>query len=99
MTWDYKLNLRNLHEAYTDGEISFNEYVTKIVTKVNDLKNRVRDNTLKHELESWIDDMGGMYDGKFECVLDEGDEDELEYRLNDLYDIGDALKRVWFGGM
>lgn len=97
--WDYKVNMSALHEAYLDLEITFEEYVIGIVDKVEKLKNRVNNQTLKSELQDWIDDMGQYYNGKFEHILDDGDEDELEGRLNDLYDIGDAGKRIWFGGM
>jgi len=95
--WDYKINLSRLHNQYSEKKISFDEYIQEIVKEVVLLKSRVTDETLKSELQRWVYDMGGFYDGKFEHILDDGDEEELQFRLNELYDIGDAGKRIWFG--
>ena len=95
--WDYKINLSRLHNQYSEKKISFDEYIQEIVKEVVLLKSRVTDETLKSELQSWVDDMGIFYKGEFEHILDDGDEEELEFRLNELYDIGDAGKRIWFG--
>ena len=95
--WDYKINLSRLHNQYSEKKISFDEYIQEIVKEVVLLKSRVTDETLKSELQCWVYDMGGFYDGKFEHILDDGDEEELQFRLNEFYDIGDAGKRIWFG--
>jgi hypothetical protein len=95
--WDYTLNLSKLHQDYHNKKIDFNTYIELIIRDVMLLKDRVNDKILKNELESWIEDMGYFLDGKFVCVLDEDEVDEIEYRFEDLYDIGDAKKRIWFG--
>jgi hypothetical protein len=95
--WDYKINLSRLHNKYLEEKITFDEYINELVKEIIILKERVTDKTLKDELQNWIDDIGSFYDGKFEHILDDGDETELEFRLDELYDIGDAGKRIWFG--
>lgn len=95
--WDYKINIQRIHNQYEEKKINFDKYIQEIVREIVLLKDRVTDENLKHELQNWIDDMGSFYNGKFEHILDDGDETELEFRLNELYDIGDAGKRIWFG--
>ena len=96
--WDYKINLSRLHNQYSEKKISFDKYINEIVREIVILKERVTDKTLKSELQHWLYDMGMFHeDGTFEHILDDGDEEELEFRLNELYDIGDAGKRIWFG--
>jgi len=97
ISWDYKINISRIHDKYSNDKISFDEYINEIVREVVLLKDRVTDETLKHELQNWIDDMGSFHDEKFEHILDDGDEEELQFRLDELYDIGYAGKRIWFG--
>ena len=95
--WDYKINIQRLHNQYSEKKISFDKYIQEIVREIVLLKERVTNETLKSELQSLVDDMGSFHDGKFEHILDDGDEEELQFRLDELYDIGDAGKRIWFG--
>ena len=95
--WDYKINIQRIHNQYKEKKIDFDKYIDEIVREVVLLKDRVIDKTLKNELERWIDALGCFNNEKFEHYLDDGDEEELQFRLDELYDIGDAGKRIWFG--
>lgn len=97
--WDYKIDLSKIHTKYSDNKIEFFDYVEQLINEVKKLIEKVTDKDLKLELQDWVDDMGVQEKDEFVVYLDDGDERELEYRLNDLYDIGDYNKRIWFGVM
>jgi hypothetical protein len=95
--WDYKIDIQRIHNLYEENTIDFDKYIKEIVREVVLLKDRVTDITLKNELQCWIADMGDFCNGEFVHILEDDDEEELEYRLNQLYDTGDYNKRIWFG--
>ena len=97
INWDYKINIQRIHDKYHENKVDFDTYIDEIIREIVLLKDRVKNEDLKDELQNWIDDMGNFEDGKFIHILNDDDEEEWEFRLEGLYSIGDALKRIWFG--
>lgn len=97
--WKYKTELSKIHREYDEGNLTFFEYAEKIYMNIKNLRKTFNslDLDLKDEIDEWLNDFGIIEEGKFTAWLDPEDIEELENRLNELYDIGDKEKRIWFG--
>lgn len=97
MEWKYRCNLAFYHKGFSENKMTFYEYTKAIYDVIYDLINRIDDIDLKDELGEWLNDFGTYDNGEFVPYVYDNDLEELESRLNELYDIADDGKRIWFG--
>lgn len=88
--WDFKVNLGALHRQFRDGEIDLVELGKRLHTQLSRVAkaSRMAGTDLADDLSDPMEEL---------LLLDEGsEEDDYNAILQDLYDIGDAGKRIWF---
>jgi hypothetical protein len=84
--WDFKVNLGALHTLFREGEIDIVELGKRLHALLDPIAKA--DPELGEDLLDPMDEL---------LLLDDGsEEDDYNAILQDLYDIGDAGKRIWF---
>ncbi len=99
--WKYKVDATEFKEAMENKEwestfIELKKMIDKLVKTIK--RTDPRDIDLVEQIEEWTEDLWVEdKDEKIGFVIIKNDDDweELEYELNNLYDIFDQQKMVW----
>ena len=97
--WKYKINTYKVHVAMQ--EMDWEETFKQLFKLIQDLKSKINvdeDKSYLEQLENWENDMWVVDSNEelgFAIIKNDDDWDELEYELNNLYDLFDFDKMVW----
>lgn len=89
--WDHKVELGDLHEAREAGELSVGQVASRFAERLE----KIEDEELQADLAMPIADL--------KCIAEDEDDDNAQDEYNEIlaeiYDIGDAGKRLWINSI